>query len=135
MCFTGNFALSMMHEPAMLAPVLPQPSLPLDDPAGIEIGTDDLESIRARLHHEDLSVLGDRFEGDRFCKAERFQAYRASLGDRFVGRTLPDRAANPEVSPFFARHVDCPHSVVTTHLIDEAREPTLGARDEILAFS
>jgi hypothetical protein len=56
----------MMHEPAMLAPVLPQPSLPLDDPAGIEIGTDDLESIRARLHHEDLSVLGDRVEGDRF---------------------------------------------------------------------
>ena len=34
MCFTGNFALSMMLEPAVLAPVLSQPSLPLDDPAG-----------------------------------------------------------------------------------------------------
>ena len=29
MCFTGNFALSMMLEPAMLAPVLSQPSLPM----------------------------------------------------------------------------------------------------------
>src|SRR6186997_3601469 len=29
MCFTGNFALTMMLEPAMLAPVLAQPSLPL----------------------------------------------------------------------------------------------------------
>jgi len=134
MCFTGNFALSMMLEPAMLAPVLSQPSLPLDDPGGIEIGKDDLKSIRERLEREDLSVLGYRFEGDRFCKAERFRAYRASLGDRFVGRTLPDRAANPDVSPFFARHVDCPHSVVTTHLIDEVGEPTLDARDEILAF-
>src|ERR1700675_195190 len=34
MCFTGNFALSMMLEPSMLAPVLSQPSLPLNDPAG-----------------------------------------------------------------------------------------------------
>ena len=37
MCFTGNFALAMMLEPAVLAPVLCQPSLPLDDPAGLEI--------------------------------------------------------------------------------------------------
>jgi len=28
MCFTGNFALTMMLEPSMLAPVLSQPSLP-----------------------------------------------------------------------------------------------------------
>ena len=35
MCFTGNFALSMMLESSVLAPVLSQPSLPLDDPAGL----------------------------------------------------------------------------------------------------
>ncbi len=29
MCFTGNFALAMMTEPAVVAPVLSQPSLPL----------------------------------------------------------------------------------------------------------
>jgi len=33
MCFTGNFALTMMLEPSMLAPVLSQPSLPLNNPA------------------------------------------------------------------------------------------------------
>jgi dienelactone hydrolase len=38
MCFTGNFALTMMLEPSMLAPVLSQPSLPLNDPAGIGAG-------------------------------------------------------------------------------------------------
>ncbi len=37
MCFTGNFALTMMLEPSVLAPILCQPSLPLDDPAGLEI--------------------------------------------------------------------------------------------------
>src|SRR6185436_16261212 len=29
MCFTGNFALAMMTEPAVVAPVLSQPSLPM----------------------------------------------------------------------------------------------------------
>src|SRR3954470_14923565 len=32
MCFTGNFALNMMLEPVLLAPVVSQPSLPLDNP-------------------------------------------------------------------------------------------------------
>lgn len=57
MCFTGNFALTMMLEPAMLAPVLAQPSLPLDDPAGLEIAPDELRAIRERLDREDLTVL------------------------------------------------------------------------------
>ncbi|MDR3382791.1 dienelactone hydrolase family protein [Cupriavidus basilensis] len=134
MCFTGNFALSMMLEPAMLAPVICQPSLPLDDPGGIEMAPGELAVVRERLEREDLTVLAYRFEGDRFCRAERFAAYAEALGDRFVGRALPDSAANPDVPAFFAQHVPCPHSVVTVHLIDEAGEPTAAARDEILSF-
>src|SRR5499426_2916127 len=56
MCFTGNFALTMMLEPAMLAPVLSQPSLPLDDPAGLEIAPAEIAAVRARLEREDLTV-------------------------------------------------------------------------------
>src|SRR5262245_9854220 len=134
MCFTGNFALSMMLEPAMLAPVLSQPSLPLNDPGGIEIAPAEINAVRDRLEREDLTVLAYRFAGDRFCRAERFAAYSAALGDRCVGRVLPDSAANSDVAPFFAVRVACPHSVVTAHLIDEAGQPTIAARDEILAF-
>lgn len=134
MCFTGNFALTMMLEPAMLAPVLCQPALPLNDPAGLEIAADELARVRSRLERDDLTVLGYRFDGDRFCTAQRFAAYAAALGDRFVARVLPDQAANPDPPPFFARVVGCPHSVVTAHLIDAAGEPTIAARDEILSF-
>lgn len=134
MCFTGNFALTMMLDPTVLAPVLCQPSLPLDNPAGIEIAPEEISAIKARLDREDLTVLAYRFEGDSFCRAERFAAYAAALGDRFVPRVLPDRAANDEVPPFFAVHVPTPHSVVTVHLIDEAGQPTIAARDEILTF-
>lgn len=135
MCFTGNFALTMMLEPAMLAPVLSQPSLPLDDPTGIEMAPDELGAVRQRLERDDLTVLAYRFAGDRFCRAERFAAYAAALGDRFLPRVLPDGAANREnLAPFFEHVVAGPHSVVTAHLIDEAGQPTIAARDEILAF-
>jgi dienelactone hydrolase len=134
MCFTGNFALTMMLEPSMLAPVLSQPSLPLNDPAAIEIAPDEVRAVRERLERDDLTVLAYRFEGDKFCMAQRFAAYSEALGDRFAGRVLPDSAANRDVPPFFENFVTTPHSVVTVHLIDEAGQPTIAARDEILAF-
>lgn len=134
MCFTGNFALSMMLEPVVVAPVLSQPSLPLDAPGELESGHDELRVVRRRLERDDLTVLAYRFEGDQICRAHRFAAYADALGDRFVARILPDDAANDEVAPFFAQHVDYPHSVVTQHLIDEAGQPTIAARDEILDF-
>ena len=134
MCFTGNFSLSMMLEASVLAPVVSQPSLPLEKPEAIGIAPQELAAVRERLEREDLTVLALRFEGDRWCTAQRFAAYRQVLGDRFVARVLPDSAANPEPPPFFKHVVASPHSVVTAHLIDEAGHPTLAARDEILAF-
>lgn len=134
MCFTGNFALTMMLEPAMLAPVVCQPSLPLDDPAGINMAPEELTHVRTRLERDDLTVMAYRFEGDKHCRAQRFAAYREALGDRFVARVLPDSAANANTPPFFEKVVTSPHSVVTAHLIDEAGQPTIAARDEILAF-
>jgi dienelactone hydrolase len=134
MCFTGNFALSMMLEASVLAPVLCQPSLPFDAPGALQIAPDELATVKARLEREDLTVRAYRFEGDRYCTAQRFAAYAAALGPRFEPRVLPDGAANPAPPPFFAQVVDSPHSVVTAHLIDAAGEPTVAARDEILAF-
>ncbi|MDP3762381.1 MAG: dienelactone hydrolase family protein [Ramlibacter sp.] len=135
MCFTGNFALTMMLEPAVLAPVLCQPSLPLGEPERLEISPAELDAVGARLLQEDLTVLAYRFEGDRFCTSQRFAAYRQALGERFVARVLPASAANRDVqAAFHARHVPVPHSVVTVHLVDAEGEPTAAARDEIIAF-
>jgi dienelactone hydrolase len=129
MCFTGNFALSLMLEPVVRAPVLSQPSLPLFQHAGMHIAPEELEAVKERMEREDLNVLAYRFEGDPFCRAERFAAYQEALGDRFVGRVLPDSSANPEGLERMP-----PHSVVTAHLIDREGEPTRAALDEILGF-
>jgi dienelactone hydrolase len=134
MCFTGNFALSMMLEESMLAPVVSQPSLPLNDPAGIGLAPEELVAIRRRLEADDLTVMAYRFDGDRFCTAQRFAAYAEALGDRFEARVLPDSAASTDLAPFFEHVVTSPHSVVTAHLIDEVGQPTIAARDEILDF-
>ncbi len=127
MCFTGNFALSMMVEKSVVAPVLSQPSLPLFKKGGMHISPEDLRCVKDRLENEDLTVLAYRFAGDAACRAERFADYEEALGDRFKGTVLPDSAAAPDA-------LMPPHSVVTMHLIDEEGEPTRAALDEILAF-
>ena len=128
MCFTGNFALSMMLEPSVIAPVLCQPSLPIGRRGGLHSSPEDLQQIRARMDEEDLTALAYRFEGDAFCRKERWSDYERALGDRIVLRTLPDSAANPRSA------MSNPHSVVTQHLVDEAGQPTRAAVDEILKF-
>ena len=134
MCFTGNFALSMVLERAVVAPVVAQPSLPLEEPGAIDMEPEELADVRARLERDDLTVLAYRFEGDIHCPAARFAAYRSALGARFDGRALPDSAANPNPPPFFRDVVRSPHSVLTAHLIDAEGEPTLQARDEVIRF-
>ncbi|MFF9473653.1 dienelactone hydrolase family protein [Streptomyces roseolus] len=134
LCFTGNFALSMTLEPAVVAPVVNHPSLPLDDPDGLELGGEDAVAVAERVRRDGLTVLAYRFEGDRWCTGRRFAAYRALLGEAFDGRVLPAETANPDPPPFFREVVGCAHSVVTAHLVDTAGHPTVRARDEIIAF-
>lgn len=128
MCFIGNFALNMMLEKLVVAPVLSQPSLPMHDGVGLAIHPDELIRVKQRLVEDDLTVRAYRFEGDTFCPAAKLAAYEQALGDRFVGTVLPDSAANPDAP------LKTPHSVITLHLIDEAGQPTVQARDEILNF-
>lgn len=128
MCITGNFAMSMMVEPAVRAPVLCEPSVPPNNQRGIHASPADIALVRDRLEREDLTVRAYRFEGDPVCKAARFEAYAKALGPRFEGEALPDSAAKADT---FRKH---PHSVVTTHLIDEQGSLTRQKVDEIIAF-
>jgi dienelactone hydrolase len=134
LCFTGNFALTMTLEPAVVAAVVNHPSLPLDEPGALELSDEDAAAIRTRFARGDLDVIGYRFDSDRWCTEARFAAYEALLGEHFDGRVLPGSCANPAPPPFFRDVVGTPHSVVTAHFVDEAGHPTVEARDEILAY-
>jgi dienelactone hydrolase len=131
MCFTGNFALAMLPEPAVTAPVLSQPSLPLGVTrrarSALYLSDADLRAVQARLAAEpDLCVLGLRFTHDRFVPAERFAHLREALGDRFVAVELDSAKGNPHGHPAAA------HSVLTEHLVDEPGQPTHDALEQVL---
>ena len=131
MCLTGGFALAMMVDDAVVAPVLSQPSLPL--PLGparrrdLGISGADLDRVRTRTE-EGVCVLGLRFTGDRASPAERFERLRDELGDGFLAVELDSSAGNPY------GHRRGAHSVLTEDLDDRPGTPTRQALDTVLAF-
>jgi dienelactone hydrolase len=135
MCFTGNFALAMMTEPSVVAPVLSQPSLPLPmGPGGrkraAELGVSpgEIACARRRMEAEDLTMLGLRFKGDPFVSTERFQAFQAALGPRFEAVELDPEDAAPGGGM-------APHSVLTLHLKDDDPDgPTKRLEQRVIAF-
>lgn len=129
MCFTGGFALAMMTEPAVVAPVLSQPSLPLamGSPrraAAIGCSRKEIDCARRRCETEDLTVLGLRFKSDVLVPDARFETYRRELGERFEAVELEDADAAPSAYP--------PHSVLTLHLKEDG--PTKAAEQRVIAF-
>lgn len=131
MCFTGNFALGMMTDPSVAAPVVSQPSLPFGVTAArkadVHVSARDLGVIHRRLDDDaELCVLGLRFTDDRACPPERFETLRRELGDRFVAVEIDSSPGNPHGNPRLA------HSVLTEHLVDEPGHPTRDALDQVL---
>lgn len=91
MCFSGGFALGMMLDDHMLAPVLSQPSLPFPvgakRAADLNLSPDDALVVKRRAD-EGCQVLGLRFTGDRLV-GTRFDSLRELLGDAFIAIELP----------------------------------------------
>jgi dienelactone hydrolase len=122
MCMTGGFALGMLVEPSVIAPVLSQPSIPVaigplkkSRAARIDISEADLASVKTRMAAEpELCVLGYRFTKDPLVPEERFTYLTDELGDRFIGRCFPSSTPKD-------------HSVLTESLQQSAL-------DEVLAF-
>ena len=127
MCFTGGYALAMATEPALLAPVLSQPSLPIGRKGKntIDISREDLEVVKGRCANEDLEVIGMRFTSDSFVPSGRFRFLEQELGDAFTCVELRDEDADPDAAMK-------PHSVLTEHFIDQPESATMAALDQVL---
>src|SRR5579871_6538767 len=121
MCFTGGFALAMMTEPSVVAPVLSQPSLPLTfgskaRAAAMNVSPEEVACAKDRFEKEDLSMIGLRFFGDSFVPDARFEMLKQTFGSRFEAIELQAKDAKP--GPGQA------HSVLTLNLKDQPGEPT-----------
>lgn len=113
MCFTGGFALAMMVDDAVVAPVLAQPSLPFPvgrrRAADLNLSPADLADVRARAAGG-CQVLGLRYAGDP-AVGTRFDTLTAEIGDAFIRVDLEGKG----------------HSTLTEHRSQEAV-------DRVLAF-
>jgi dienelactone hydrolase len=113
MCFTGGFALAMMVDDSVAAPVLCQPSTPFAvgrrRGADLNLSPADLEIVRRRAARG-CSVLGFQYRQDP-ATGTRFDTLRRELGDNFVAVEFEGKG----------------HATVTEHRQQEAV-------DRILAF-
>ncbi len=122
MCFSGGFALGMMVDDIMVAPVLSQPSLPFPvgkkRAADLNLSPDDAAVIAQRAA-EGCEVLGLRFTGDKLV-GDRFASLRTLLGDAFIAVELPSSKASD-------------HSVLTEQRDEESVQRVLQFfRDKLL---
>jgi len=131
MCFTGNFALGMMLDAPVIAPVLAQPSLPFalgqSRRGALHASPQELRAAHAKIESQGARILGLRFIQDPMCPNERFARLRSEFGSAFEAIELDEKHANPQ-GPKPA------HSVLTNHLIDAEGEPTREALERTLAF-
>jgi dienelactone hydrolase len=129
MCFTGGYALAMMTEPSVVAPVLSQPSMPVGKKgaAMIDASPAEIACARRRFQDEDLSMMGLRFKSDGFVPDARFEALKAAFGEKFEAVELEDKDALPGTGM-------PPHSVLTLHLVDEPGSVTKQVEEKVIAF-
>jgi len=133
MCFTGNFALAMMTEPAVVAPVMSQPSLPIAGRspvrgAAIGVSPDEIACAKRRFASEGLSLMAMRFKGDPFVPEARFDTLKQEFGDALESVELEADDGFPD--PRMAAH-----SVLTLHLKDDDPDgPTKRCEQRVIAF-
>jgi dienelactone hydrolase len=130
MCLTGGYALALMIDPAVTAPVVSQPSCPFPitsrHRAAIDLSSDELAIVKRRVR-EGTSVLGLRFTHDPMCPRERFETLRRELGSGFEAIEIDSGPGNPHGIPPGA------HSVLTVDLVDRPGHPTHRALERVLA--
>ncbi len=118
MCLTGGYALAMLADAPVAAPVLAQPASPA--PVGkarrgdLGLSPRDLESVKRKVE-AGCQVLGLRYEGDP-AVGTRFDTLRRELGDNFIAVELPGRK----------------HATLTEHRQQEAVDRVLAFFDDRL---
>ena len=93
MCLTGGFALAMLADAPVVAPVLAQPASPAPvgqaRKADLGLSPGDLGAVKAKVA-AGCPVLGLRYAGDP-AVGTRFDTLRRELGDKFIAVEFPGR--------------------------------------------
>ena len=121
MCLTGNFAISLMADDAVLAGVASQPSMPiLHSPEALHMSQAEIDAAKTKLDRVG-PMLAYRFAGDKLCKAEKFESI--------------DRTFNSDQERIKLTTIPGPgHSVLTLDFVAGDGSPTQAALDETIRY-
>ncbi len=120
MCLTGNFAISLMAEDAVLAGFASQPAMPFFAQNALHMSSEDIDTIKTKLDEVGPMHCG-RFEGDKLCTATKFDLLRRTFNEgkeRIILHELPGKG----------------HSILTLDFVDEKGHPTRKALDEVMDY-
>ncbi len=146
MCLTGNFAIALMADDAVLAPVASQPALPLtaalpvfgDIAAGsheaLAVAPEDLAAAKLRAD-KGVRIMCLRFSNDSVSPVERFDAMQKAFGTSFVPFLLGSEKGidSSPGNPYGLR--PRAHSVLTgEYRENEPNHPSRLARNAVIAF-
>lgn len=130
MCLTGNFALTLMADEAVLASVASQPAMPFLAQGALHMSEDEMKATRDRLDHLDATtkepfkngqMLALRFEEDWMCTARKFQAIDMGLNrDRHRVRQRVVEGKG--------------HSVLTEDFLDENGRPREALFNDVVRY-
>ena len=131
LCLTGNFALSLMVDPVVMAPVMSEPALPFPVSSvrkkGIHLSEEELNKVKERVG-EGIRILGLRFTHDLMCPGQRFSTLRQELGNGFESIEIDSGPGNSHDIRRLA------HSVLTEEFVDSEGHPTRDALDRVITF-
>ena len=121
MCLTGNFAISLMAEDAVLAGFASQPAMPFQTQKALHLSDQEVAAIKTKLDKVGPMHCG-RFEGDKLCTAQKFDLIKRKFNDDGVERIklheLPGKG----------------HSILTLDFVDEEGHPTTKALKEVMDY-
>jgi dienelactone hydrolase len=119
MCITGNFAISLMANEAVLAGFASQPSLPYKKD-GLHMSPEEVTAVKNRL-----DAIGPmhcaRLKGDKICPAARFDLYKKTFNadrERIILHELPGDG----------------HSILTLDFVDEDGHATKDALNDVITY-
>lgn len=121
MCLTGNFAISLMANEAVLAGFASQPSLPILTQGALQMSEQEITTIKDKLDKVGPMHCG-RFKGDKLCTGQKFDLIKETFNtdnkERIILHQLPGDG----------------HSILTLDFMDKEGHPTTETLKEVMTY-
>jgi dienelactone hydrolase len=121
MCLTGNFAISLMANDAVLAGFASQPSTPFVPSKALHMSPEEVDAVKQKLDQVGPMHCG-RFKGDWMCRSGRIksldQTFNRDQKERIIFHEIPGKG----------------HAILTIDFVNKDSHPTKKAFKEIVQY-